>query len=119
MFKVYDLETIPFEASSTPFILTPEVPPNMIGVIVYVRYTIGTQTGTIVAKLVQMKDNSITKVLDIVTLTPSQPTIPLSEGSLNGIVAIVDPGHKVAVLTEGGTVRGKIIFGYAYGRIRR
>jgi hypothetical protein len=116
--SVYDFKVIGFVASTTPATVTPPVPLPMVGVIPYARYSIGGQTATITAKLLAyyVAGGTITGTLDVVTLTPAKPTIPETAGRLDDILAIVPPGHLVLAVATAGSVEGKIVFGYAYGR---
>ncbi|MCS7117628.1 MAG: hypothetical protein NZ957_02430 [Thaumarchaeota archaeon] len=117
--NVYDYRTIGFVAGNTPVPITATVPDVMVGVIISARYAIGNQSDPVTAFLLQGRLGTITGTLDVVTLNSVFTTIPIVEGKLEGIVAVVDPGHQVFARAEGGTVVGKIIFGYSYGRVRR
>lgn len=117
--KVYDVRTIGFIAGSSPIPITATVPDVMVGVVSYVRYALGNQNSTITVYLLQSRLGTITGTLDVVTLSPAMPTVPIDAGGLDDIVAVVDPGHQVVAMTNTGSVIGKILFGYSYGRVRR
>jgi hypothetical protein len=117
--RIYDYRTIGFIAHTSTVTVTSTVPEVMVGHIPYARYSIGGQTATITVKLMQERLGTVTGTLDVVTLTPAKPTIPETAGKIDDVVAIVDPGHKVVAVTTTGSVEGKIIFGYMYGRTRR
>jgi len=120
MTEVYDVRTIGFIAGTVPVPITATVPSMMVGVIFHAKYALGGQTGTVTAYLAQRRAGTITGTLDVVTLTPNVPTYPLiGEGRLDSIVAVVDPGHEVVAFTSTGSVIGRILFGYAYGRTRQ
>lgn len=116
--KLYDLKTVSFEATTDEEIIIPRIPPQMVGVIVDAKYSIGDQTDTIVVHIMQKSTRSgaITATLDVVTLSPSNPNYPTCYPRHGQFVAIVDPEHEVVVKASTGTVMGRIIYGYMYGR---
>jgi hypothetical protein len=67
----------------------------------------------------QQRAGTITGTLDVAVLTPTNPTTFTVPVMVGNIVAIVDPGHRVVAVTNGPTVTGILLFGYAPGRMRR
>ncbi|MEM2941434.1 MAG: hypothetical protein QW304_07800 [Thermoproteota archaeon] len=118
--EVYDIRTVGFIAGPSITAITGTTPDSMVGVIQDVRYALGDQSGTVTISLMQRRFGTVTGTLDVVTLSPSAPTIPITNvTSLNNVLAVVDPGHEVAVRTNTGSVIGRINIWYTLGRMRR
>jgi hypothetical protein len=117
--RIYDFRTISFNVGGVVVAVTATVPDQYVGVIAYAKYVSDSPDATITVKLMQQRAGTITGTLDVAVLTPTNPTLPTVPGNIDNIVAIVDPGHRVVAVTDGPTVTGVLLFGYAPGRMRR
>jgi hypothetical protein len=117
--RIYDFRTISFKAGGAVVAVTATVPDQYVGIIAYAKYVSDNPEETVTVKLMQQRAGTITGTLDVAVLTSTNPTIPTVPGNIDNIVAIVDPGHRVVAVTNGPTVTGILLFGYAPGRMRR
>jgi hypothetical protein len=117
--RIYDFRTISFNVGGVVVAVTATVPDQYVGVIAYAKYVSNDPEATVTVKLMQQRAGTITGTLDVAVLTPTNPTLPTVPGNIDNIVAIVDPGHRVVAVTDGPTVTGVLLFGYAPGRMRR
>ncbi|MEM1557394.1 MAG: hypothetical protein QXI11_09425 [Thermoproteota archaeon] len=112
----YDLQKKFFVAGTAPVVVIGTVPLKYTGIITYVEYTLGGQSGTIIGKLVERRLGVLAEPVSIVTLNPANPNYYIG-GKINDVVGVIRPGCELVALSETGSISGVVIYRFIPGRV--
>lgn len=117
MVRDYDFLSVTAILTPTTSTILVASPPNM-SILVYAETfaeDAASGVGTYTAKLLAQSGTIITSTLEVVTLTPTQPTI--EKGSEEKAILRIPAGQNLLGNTESGTVVVSLLYAYEYGRV--